>query len=213
MRLGGTILNMNWLAHLFLSDDSIEYQLGNLLADLLKGKSWPDANPLFSKGLAMHKRIDSYTDQHPSFRQSKARLGSHGLLKGVVVDITYDHLLAKHWDDYAKIPIDHFIDRFHAQTEQVSAHYPEAARKFLSRLIRSGHLRQYSRFQGLENSLKRVDQRLSARLLRRESTCEYLPLVKQQLSLIEQDFSAFMPDLIAHFKSSSRTSRGNHWLR
>lgn len=211
--MDGTILSMNWLAHLFLSDDSIEYQLGNLLADLLKGKSWPEASPLFGKGLAMHKTIDAYTDQHPSFRQSKDRLGSRGLLKGVVIDITYDHLLAKHWDDYASMPLDLFIDRFHAQTEQVCTRYPESPRKFLGRLIRSGHLKQYHKFQGLENTLDRVDQRLSRRLLSRESASAYLPLLKQNLGLIEQDFDIFMPDLIAHFKSVSGARQGDHWLK
>ena len=36
---------MNWLAHVFLSENNIEHQLGNLLADPLKGRAWEEATP------------------------------------------------------------------------------------------------------------------------------------------------------------------------
>jgi acyl carrier protein phosphodiesterase len=204
---------MNWLAHIFLSDDQIEYQLGNLLADLLKGKSWQGASPLFDKGLAMHREIDRYTDQHPRFLQSKARLGPQGRLKAVVVDITYDHLLAKNWQRYARMPLDDFIDHFQDLTQQVYANYPEEARQFLSRLIASGHLRHYQTFSGVEAAFRRVDHRLSMRALSRESAQDYLPLIKDRLDDIEQDFIQFMPDLIGHFKSVAGLSVDDHWLK
>ncbi len=35
---------MNWLAHIFLSENHIEHQLGNLLTDPLKGKAWEGAS-------------------------------------------------------------------------------------------------------------------------------------------------------------------------
>jgi len=35
---------MNWLAHVFLSENHIEHQLGNLLTDPLKGKAWEGAS-------------------------------------------------------------------------------------------------------------------------------------------------------------------------
>ncbi len=204
---------MNWLAHIFLSDNHIEYQLGNLLADLLKGKSWPDASPRFDDGLAMHSAIDRFTDQHPCVKQSKSRLGTQGRLKAVVIDITYDHLLAKNWQHYSDQPLVDFINGFHTHAQLASHHYPEPARTFLSRLIRSGHLLHYHSLLGLEEAFRRLDLRLSDRVRRKESTLAYLPLVRDQLTNIEKDFSHFMPDLIDHFKSFSGLSLDDHWLK
>jgi len=56
---------MNWLAHVLLSENHIEHQLGNLLTDPLKGKAWDGASERVLYGIQMHMRIDS---------KSKARL-------------------------------------------------------------------------------------------------------------------------------------------
>lgn len=203
---------MNWLAHIVLSENRIEYQLGNLLADRLKGKSWPGASPQFNEGLVMHRIIDRFTDHHPCVMRSRGRLGQQGLLRGVVIDIVYDHLLAKHWNSYAKMSFNSFIDQFNTQAMATITHYPSEVASFLSRLITSGHLKRYQDFRGVDEALSRVDQRLSLRVLSRESCHEYLPQIKQELSMIEGDFTCFMPDLIAHFKSAFGDLRGDHWL-
>lgn len=56
---------MNWLAHTLLSSKSIEYQLGNLLADPMKGRWWPGVSDEMVAGFQMHTAIDSFTDSNP----------------------------------------------------------------------------------------------------------------------------------------------------
>ena len=58
---------MNYLAHIFLSENDIYFQLGNYLADRLKGRAWEDAHPNIIKGMQTHKIIDKFTDEHPLF--------------------------------------------------------------------------------------------------------------------------------------------------
>jgi acyl carrier protein phosphodiesterase len=130
-----------------------------------------------------------------------------------VIDITYDHLLAKTWHHYADEPFDNFIDRFHAHARLVSDHYPEPARTFLTRLIGSRHLMNYHSLLGLEEAFQRLDRRLSYRVRRKENTLAYLPIVKEQIMYIEKDFSLFMPDLIDHFISVSGLTFDDHWLK
>jgi acyl carrier protein phosphodiesterase len=204
---------MNWLAHLFLSDNDIDYQLGNLLADPLKGRAWHGARPQFHAGLKMHKSIDSFTDGHPLFIESKLRLVRKGCLKGVVMDITYDHLLARHWLRYTDMALDEFVETFHGRARKVMPHYPDSARSFLSPLIESGQLMAYDSMAGVERALRRIDRRLSQRVLRKETTSDYLPLIEVELMDIERDFLGFMPELIKHFKTTSRLSLDNHWLK
>jgi acyl carrier protein phosphodiesterase len=204
---------MNWLAHIFLSENHIEYQHGNLLADLLKGRSWHGASSQFNAGLSMHRSIDGFTDKHPLVTKSKSRLGQNGYLRGVVIDVTYDHLLARNWHRYAHTPLDEFVDTFNRESKQVSRSYPDNARTFLSKLVGSGHLKDYDSFKGIERAFWRIDSRLSPRVLARETALGYLSRVKDEIMGIEQDFLEFMPDLIRHFKSASRLSLEPHWLR
>ena len=204
---------MNWLAHLLLSKNDIEYQHGNLLADLLKGRSWGGASERFIDGLSMHRSIDAFTDRHPLVMTSKSRLRQGGRLKGVVIDITYDHLLACHWQHYAKTPLETFIETFHSRSREQLAGYPDVARAFLARLIESEHLMDYASIEGVATAFRRIDRRLSPRVLARERAVDYLPLVTDAMPGIEEDFLGFMPDLIGHFKSTANLRSDNHWLR
>ena len=100
---------MNWLSHVLLSEQKIDFQLGNYLADPLKGKAWEGASEELKQGIEVHKRIDAYTDNHEIFSQSKNRIREKGLLRGVVVDLTYDYLLTKHWDRFSHTPKEVFL--------------------------------------------------------------------------------------------------------
>ncbi len=204
---------MNWLAHIFLSENNVEYQHGNLLADFLKGRSWESASDAFKSGIKAHQAIDHFTDSHPLVSRSQSRLGERGYLKGVVIDIVYDHLLVRNWLEFSSITHAEFIHRFNTESEEIYSSYPENARAFLSRLIASGHLMDYSSFSGVEKALLRIDDRLSQRVLRHESASEYLPMASVKLKQIEEDFLAFMPELIGHFKSLSGVTSDSHWLK
>jgi acyl carrier protein phosphodiesterase len=204
---------MNWLAHIFLSENNVEYQHGNLLADFLKGRSWEHASDAFKSGLKAHHAIDHFTDSHPLVSRSQSRLGKRGYLKGVVIDIVYDHLLANNWHEFSSITYTEFIDRFNRESESTYGSYPENARIFLSRLVASGHLMEYCSFSAVEKSLRRIDTRLSQRVLKHESASDYLPMARIRLSEIEEDFLAFMPELIGHFKTLSDVSQDSHWIK
>ena len=160
---------MNWLAHIFLSEDHIAYQHGNLLADLLKGRAWRGAGDRFRAGLEMHRAIDGFTDTHPLVGQSKARLGRQGRLRGVAVDVIYDHLLAKHWSRYSDIPLEVFVERFHRRSLAALSGYPGRVQTFLCRLAASRQLMEYASFPGVVQACGRIDRRLSPRLASKET--------------------------------------------
>ena len=204
---------MNWLAHAFLSKDTIEYQLGNILADPLKGKPWEGAHALFREGIEMHLSIDSFTDANPLVRQSKARLKERGYLRGVVIDLTYDHLLLKNWERYASVDIDTFVEGFYRNASEVIPAYPDKARGVIERLITNRTFVSYKSFEGLEAALKRIDMRLSPRLLEKERASEYAPLLKREMDAIEEDFNRFFPELLSHFKSQADLEGAHTWLR
>ena len=194
---------MNWLAHIFVSGESVDYQLGNLLADPLKGKPWQAASEATRNGFAMLKVIDHFTDHHPAFINSKTRLGEKGFLRGVVIDMVYDHLLIRSWDQYALIDRTAFIETFYTKALPAAANYPEQPRKIVQGIIRSGYLTSYADLGGLHRALERIDIRLSRNRRGKQRAAEYMPAIESQLHGLQQDFYAFFPSLLAHFKTTS----------
>ncbi|GAB4536332.1 MAG: hypothetical protein Tsb0014_24030 [Pleurocapsa sp.] len=80
---------MNWLAHLFLSQPQVEARLGNILADLVKGKEQPTLNSRFYRGIKCHLLIDSFADRHLIIKRSKQRIiAQYKRYSGLLVDIS-----------------------------------------------------------------------------------------------------------------------------
>ena len=86
---------MNYLAHAFLSFGHPEITVGNLISDFVKGKKKYDYPILIQHGIALHRLIDRFTDDHPVTQQAKKIFRpDYRLYSAVFTDIVYDHFLA-----------------------------------------------------------------------------------------------------------------------
>lgn len=202
---------MNWLAHIFLSEKNIDFQIGNYLADPLKGRVWEGASIKLQEGMKVHKLIDSYTDSHILFKASKEKLGNKGLLKAVVVDITYDYLLTKNWQKFSNISKELFLNEFYNQSTVNLASLPINAQSYLKRLIEFDLLNKYNSLEDLYKAFERVDKRISKRLLLRDKTTNYYKLVSINIEKIEEDFLEFFPQLCAIVKKNVDEVKLTHW--
>lgn len=202
---------MNWLAHIFLSEQNVDFQMGNYLADPLKGRTWDNASPNIIKGMKIHKVIDSYTDSHKLFIQSKTRLGSKGLLKPIIIDLTYDYLLTKNWNTFCTIKKDEFLKHFYTQTNKQLPYLPQKVSFLLERLIKYDILNQYQNLEQLKTAFERVDKRLSKRLLLRDQAVAYFDRVSEQIDEIETDFLLFFPMLCEKVRCNVNQKRLTHW--
>ena len=89
---------MNFLAHIYLSFGDDEITLGNFFADHIRGNKFKHFPEKIQKGIVLHREIDTYTDAHPIAKQSSRRLhANYSHYSRVIVDIFYDHFLAKNW--------------------------------------------------------------------------------------------------------------------
>ena len=93
---------MNYLVHLYLSDPDPLCRLGNMMGDFVKGRlEGLDLPADLLRGLRQHRAVDRLSMAHPAVRRSKARLNDcFGHTKGILVDIFYDHFLAKNWSQW-----------------------------------------------------------------------------------------------------------------
>ncbi len=97
---------MNYLAHFFLAENTPESLLGNLLGDFVKGSAVNLYPQEIIKGIYLHRKVDSYTDSHAIVRSSKSLVCSQRRrFAGVLIDVFYDHFLAKNWREYSEVPV------------------------------------------------------------------------------------------------------------
>ena len=105
---------MNFLAHIFLSDNNLQLLLGNFFADHIKGNKFSHFPNEIQQGIHLHRAIDTFTDAHEIVRKSKRRLHErYRHYDGVIIDIFYDHFLAKNWKYYSAIPLDIYASSFY----------------------------------------------------------------------------------------------------
>jgi acyl carrier protein phosphodiesterase len=106
---------MNFLAHAFLAADDPALVVGGVIGDWIKGPL-PGALPAdLARGVALHRAIDSHAETHSAFRASRARISpARRRYGGVVVDIVYDHLLARRWHELHPQPLATFCSSTNA---------------------------------------------------------------------------------------------------
>ena len=202
---------MNWLAHIFLSEQKIDFQIGNFLADPLKGRLWENASIDMINGMQTHKIIDSYTDSHEIVSCSKRRLREKGLLKPVIIDLTYDYFLTKNWDDFCHTPIKEFSSVFYHEANQRTQVLPNHVNIPIYNMIERDLLNKYHNLEQLKTSFERMDRRLSPRLKQRETALSYFDSVVKNIDELEKDFLEFFPQLTTKIKSDLNENKIKHW--
>jgi acyl carrier protein phosphodiesterase len=190
---------VNWLAHVFLSEPSVEFQLGNLLADVVRGEQRAAMSVEFSRGAACHKAIDAFTDAHPVVRRSRARIGSeHRRFSGVLVDVFYDYFLARSWERYSAVALEVYTAGFYASVQARPIALPSDARTMLDRIMRLDLLGSYVRVAGVERALSRISTYLEARWHKRFALDQGVRDLLAHEAEFADDFREFFPTLQAH---------------
>jgi len=189
---------LNWLAHLYLSEPTPAFRLGNLLPDLVSTTTIDGLSPDFQPGIRRHRQIDAYTDAHPVFRQSVRRLGaSFRRYGGVLVDIFYDHVLACEWDSLVRQPLPEFAAEVYASFDARWAEIPAEARSRLASMRATNWLCSYRDISGITEALSRI----GARLRRPVALAPAASILDRDYQLFRDDFRDFFPQLIAHVTS------------
>jgi acyl carrier protein phosphodiesterase len=102
---------MNYLAHLYLSGTSHQLMVGNFIGDAVKGKVFEAYPDEIKEGILLHRRIDTYTDNHTLVKHAKSYFkNSYDKYSGVAVDMLFDHFLASNWNDYHQYPLPKYVD-------------------------------------------------------------------------------------------------------
>jgi len=152
---------MNYLAHLYFASDSPDSMVGNLLPDFTKTLSHETYSPEVLKGIALHRFIDHYTDQHPIVKESKTRISKERRrFSAILIDIFYDHFLAKHWEQYAKSTLRESTHCYYQQLPLSTALLPKRLEEAIVRMPQIDLLYNYQSLKGMEHAVNRLSQRI-----------------------------------------------------
>jgi acyl carrier protein phosphodiesterase len=185
---------VNFLAHFHLAWPDEGLLIGGLEGDYIKGPLRGALLPQIERGIRLHRAIDAYTDGHPLIQQLRRDLPP-GLRRyaGILIDLSFDHYLSRHWSTYASIPLEQFSRGVYRTLSDHEWVLSEGARMMSGRLLKFDLLNLYSDWDTVLTTATRIGQRFR----------HHNPFlhIDQELSpaqgMLEQAFLNFYPQLQA----------------
>lgn len=183
---------MNFLAHAYLAGDDENIIVGNFIADHVKGKAIYRFSDRIRDGIMLHRRIDAFTDSHPIVRQSSARLRhKFGKYSGVIVDMFFDHFLARNWQDYSTQPLKQFTSGIYKVIMRHFMILPPKTKRILPFMMADDWLAGYAYLEGLNMALTGMSRRTNF-----NSGMEFaVDALKSDYDIYHQEFKEFFVDL------------------
>lgn len=185
---------MNWLAHFLLAGPDPHALVGAMLGDFHHGPVGRLAEPRWQAAVREHRAIDAWTDAHPCVQQSRRRLPP--VLRrygGIIVDVAYDHCLARDWPRWSAQPLPEFVDAVHAALRADYDRLPPRMQRSIDFLLRGATLLSYREPAAVARALAGIATRLS----RPSPLLSAGPAVTALLPELAGDFDEFFPALIA----------------
>ena len=183
---------MNYLAHIYLSGTNDLLKIGNFMADSIKGTDYEQFGADLKKGILLHLHIDSFTDMHPIYRQSKHRLHQkYGHYSGVIMDILYDHFLAKNWNEYSDENLETYAANFYQLLQNNYDVLTDRIKKMMPYMIGRNWLASYATLSGIEMILFQMDYKTKHRVHMQEAMVELVEFYTE----FESEFFLFFDEL------------------
>ena len=183
---------MNFLAHIYLSEGDEQITIGNFMADGIKGSSYKKFAVPIQKGIILHRAIDTFTDAHPIVRQSTKRLHpKYHHYSGIIVDILYDHFLAKNWSMYCEIPLAKYAARFYTLLKKNQQNLTPSIQRMMPYMIADNWLLSYAEIEGIATVLRNMDRRTQHKSGMKNAVED----LETHFTEFEAEFTLFFTDL------------------
>jgi len=194
---GPAAIVVNYLAHLLLSSHSSDALLGALLGDFVKGKAMHAHSPSVRNAIVLHRAIDRYTDDHTIVRASRARISpERRRFAGILVDVFFDHFLARHWARFCRQPLDDFTTRVYTLLRARRAELPERLARVAPHMSAEDWLGSYAEVWAVDAALQGIARRLQ-RYPRAAVLSDGVLELERRYEDFERDFLSFFPRLLA----------------
>ncbi len=151
---------MNFLAHAMLAEEAPALIVGGVIGDWVKGPLPGDLPADLAQGVALHRAIDGFVELHPAFRLSRERVSTvRRRYAGVLVDIFYDHVLARNWAQYHTESLPIFCQSVYRQIKARAQDLPDATNAAMRLMAQENWLQSYAVLEGIGDVLERMSRR------------------------------------------------------
>lgn len=190
---GGESGGLNYLAHLFLAEDHAASRIGNLLGDFVPGRPEEiELPPDVVAGIIRHRVIDRFTDDHPAVIEGrKLFTGERRRFSNAILDICFDHFLARSWHQLHPLPLRRFLDQCYAELTTQREWLPDELGQNLEARIADDWLGHYATEDGLQEVFDRVAERRPACSAVATAMIDF----RQHRDSFETVFHELIPDL------------------
>jgi acyl carrier protein phosphodiesterase len=172
-----------------------------MLGEFARGVDLAALPPAVRNGVELHFRVDAFTDAHPIVRESKNRIAPpHRRYAGVLVDVFYDHFLARSWERYSAQELSTFIRGAYSALQEHRDAMPERMRRAADAMIAGDWLGSYSEVEGIETALRRMSRRLT----RVNDLATGGLALRASYDALAADFHRFFPELANHARDTKR---------
>ena len=151
---------MNFRAHALLAGNDPALIVGGVVGDWIKGPLPGPLPPDLARGVALHRAIDSHAETHPAFQRSRNRVApDRRRYAGILVDIFYDHLLARHWASLQPMPLAGYCTAVYGHIAARLGELPESSRHAMHLMADEDWLQSYAGLDGIADVLQRMSRR------------------------------------------------------
>jgi acyl carrier protein phosphodiesterase len=119
-----------------------------------------------------------------------------------MIDMFYDHFLAKYWSEFMDEPLREFSARIYSILERRHAMLPDRLQQMAPRMAQWNWLESYAQVGSIHTALDRMGQRLTRQNSLRNSADELV----QHYPAFESDFRDFLPQVREFAKSHHASS-------
>ena len=185
---------MNYLGHLYITRNHSELTYGNFIGDFVKGKNVELLSEKDEKGVRLHRSIDFFTDQHELTKKVKRFFSPEfGILSGVLVDMYFDHILAKNWIDFSEVSLLDFSQSQFDLLDKRVIEMPEKCNYLYNYLKKDNWLMRYQTLEGTLQSLRGMTRQFNLKYELGKSESLFI----ENESAITDCFYSFISDIDA----------------
>ncbi|MFL6624210.1 MAG: ACP phosphodiesterase [Sulfurifustis sp.] len=199
---------MNYLAHVFLSRDTPAAVTGAMLGDFVKGQVPEHWGPEVDAAIQLHRAIDRYTDQHPAVLACRTLVSpTRRRFAGIMIDVFFDHFLARDWARYHPQPLREFTQAIYAVLLPQRAVFPPRFQRILPAMVRDDWLSAYRDLSAVNAALNGISRRFrypERALALRDAVVE----LERNYTSLGAYFGEFFPQLQAFVAAEARNARG-----
>lgn len=183
---------MNHLAHAVLSGRDPDVVLGGWLGDFVRGTPDPGLPAGVREGILLHRAIDTFTDAHADVVAARALFDApFRRYAGILVDVWFDHLLARAFMRWSDTPLDVFSDAQLDLLQRHHDHLPDELQRFLRYMRTHGLPAAYSD----RVAIARAFAGIASRFRRENPLADSLAAIAPHEAELAARFASFFPSL------------------